>query len=262
MTTEPDATESRTTADQPQAAGEPPLAVAESTQTLPVEADVDVDDRPSAGRRWGRRFATILTFVGLVAVVVFGLRMANLIPELRSPFASETTDRSGPVLIKSIQNLSRYVAAEGTFQVIVDLQENKRFVPDVFFNERTLFVGVGSVDSYVDFKALTEGAIVASPDRTQVTVTLPAPVLERPSLDHDHSYVFAQEKGVINHVGDVFGGDPNKQQQLYQLAEEKIAKAAQDSELRSRAEKNTTAMLESLLHQLGYRQVTVKYSAP
>jgi len=154
------------------------------------------------------------------------------------------------------------VAAEGNFQVLVDLQENKQFIPNIIFNERTLFVGVGSVDAYVDFSTLSEGALVISPDGKSVEIKLPAPTLEKPSLDTERSYVFAQERGLVNRVGDLVGNDANKQQQLYQLAEAKIAEAAGQSTLRERAEKNTKAMLESLLHQLGYERVTVTFVQP
>lgn len=218
--------------------------------------------REPAGSRWGRRLLILVGTIGVIVALIFGLKAVNLWPNLRNPFATETTDRSGPVLLESIQDLSRYVAAEGNFQVLVDLQENKRFIPDIFFNERTLFVGVGSVDAYVDFSTITEGAIVTSPDGKSVDITLPAPVLEKPSLDPERSYVFAQERGLVNRVGDLVGNDANKQQQLYMLAENKIAQAANESELRARAEKNTRAMLESLLHQLGYERVTVTFVAP
>jgi hypothetical protein len=213
-------------------------------------------------RSWGRRLLTLIGTLGVVAGLVIGLKAVDLWPNIRNPFATDTTDRSGPVLLESMRDLSHYVAAEGNFQVLVDLQENNRFLPDFLFNERTLFVGVGSVDAYVDFSALSEGAIEVSPDGKSVEITLPAPVLEKPSIDNDRSYVFAEERGVINRVGDIAGNDPNRQQQLYQLAEDKIAEAAQQSELRERAETNTRAMLESLLHQLGYERVTVNFTQP
>jgi hypothetical protein len=213
-------------------------------------------------RSGGRKLLTLVGVIGVMAAIIFGLKSLDLWPDLRNPFATDTTDRSGPVLLESMQDLSQYVAAEGNFQVLVDLQENNRYLPDFVFSERTLFVGVGSVDAYVDFAALTDGAIKTSADGTSVEVTLPAPVLEKPSLDNERSYVFAQERGVINRVGDVFGDDPNRQQQLYQLAEDKITEAAELSELRSRAETNTRAMLESLLRQLGYERVTITFTQP
>lgn len=218
--------------------------------------------REPAGSRWGRRLLVLVGTVGVIVALVFGLKAVNLWPDLRNPFATEKTDKSGPVLLQSVQDLSRYVAAEGNFQVLVDLQENKKFIPDVLFNERTLFVGVGSVDAYVDFASLGDGAITVSPDGKTVDIKLPEPQLEKPSLDTDKSYVFAQDRGLVNRIGDLVGNDPNKQQQLYQLAEDKIAAAANDSELRERAKKNTQAMLESLMKGLGYERVNITFTAP
>jgi len=118
------------------------------------------------------------------------------------------------------------------------------------------------VDAYVDFAGIGDGAVVVSPDGKSVTINLPAPQLEKPSLDVDKSYTFAEDKGIANKIGDLVGSDANKQQQLYQLAEQKIAAAADESELRERAEKNTRAMLESLIKGLGYERVTVNFAAP
>jgi hypothetical protein len=213
-------------------------------------------------KHWGRRLLVFIGVIGILVAAVFGLKSLDLFPNLRNPFATETTDKSGPVLLESIQDLSRYVAAEGNFQVIVDLQENKRFVPDLLFNQHTLFIGVGSVDAYVDFAGIGDGAIVISPDGSSVEINLPAPVLEKPSLNTDESRVYAEERGLVNILGDLVGNDPNKQQQLYQLAELKISEAAQQSELAERAEKNTRAMLESMLHQLGYERVTITFVKP
>src|SRR5258705_2321795 len=86
-------------------------------------------------RHWGRRLLVFIGVIGILVTAVFGLKAVNLFPTLRNPFATTTTDKSAPVLLQSIQDLSRYVAAEGNFQVIVDLQENKRFVPDLLFNQ-------------------------------------------------------------------------------------------------------------------------------
>lgn len=210
--------------------------------------------------RWGRRFLVFIGTIGVLVALFFGLQSFNLLPDISNPFKTETTDRSGPVLLDSMKDLSQYVAAEGNFQVLVDLQENNSIIPDFIFNKRTLFVGIGSVDAYVDFGKLTDGNIKISPDGKSVEIILPQPVLEKPSIDTQKSYVFAEERGAINRVGDLFGNDPNKQAQLYQLAEQKIAEAAKDSELISRAEKNTRSMLTSLLTQLGFDRVTVTFT--
>ncbi|MFI7577517.1 DUF4230 domain-containing protein [Micromonospora sp. NPDC049497] len=211
---------------------------------------------PARGLLW------VLGAAALAVVALLGVQATGLLPDFRNPFAKEQTDRSQPPLLQSIQDLSRYVAAEGNFQVVVDLQNDRNNVPDWLVNERTLFVGAGSVEAYVDFAKISEGAIVESADGKSVEIKLPAPQLGKTNLDLEKSYVFAEERGLLNRVGDLVGGDPNRQQQVYQLAEERITTAARDSGLNQRAEENTRKMLEGLLRSLGYEKVTVTYTAP
>lgn len=86
-------------------------------------------------------WAKAITAVVLVLVVLFaGLRLAVL-PGLRDLFGTQTHDRSGPALLKSIQDMSRYDAASGNFQVVVDLEKDAKYLPDAIRGTRTLYVG-------------------------------------------------------------------------------------------------------------------------
>jgi hypothetical protein len=217
---------------------------------------------PPARRGLGR----VLAFTGVVFVLIvgvcFALRAVNVLPSFDNPFSDRETDRSQPVLLQSMRDLSRYVAADGTFQVIVDLQQNKENIPDFLVNQRTLFVGSGSVEAYVDFSSLTEGAIVVDEQNNSAKITLPAPQLSPAALDMERSYVVAEERGLLNRIGDAFRSDPNKQQRVYQEAQKRITEAARSSGLDQRARDNTQKMLESLLARLGYTSVTVTYANP
>ncbi|MBM0277850.1 DUF4230 domain-containing protein [Micromonospora tarensis] len=219
-------------------------------------------DGPGGGGGAARGLLLLLGAAALAVVVLLGIQATGLLPEFRNPFAKEQTDRSQPPLLKSIQDLSRYVAAEGNFQVVVDTQNDRRNVPDFLLNERTLFVGAGSVEAYVDFTKIGEGAVVQSADGKSVEIKLPAPQLGETNLDMEKSYVFAEQRGLLNRLGDLVGNDPNRQQQVYQLAEDRITAAARDSGLSARAEENTRKMLEGLLRSLGYQQITVTFTAP
>ncbi|MEV0004684.1 DUF4230 domain-containing protein [Micromonospora sp. NPDC050980] len=211
---------------------------------------------PARGLLW------LLGAAALVVVVLLGVQATGLLPDFRNPFAKEQTDRSQPPLLTSIRDLSRYVAAEGNFQVVVDVQNDRRNVPDFLLNERTLFVGAGRVEAYVDFAKIGDGAVVVSEDGKSVEIKLPAPQLGETDLDMDKSYVFAEERGLINRLNDLVSGDPNRQQQIYKLAEDRITAAARDSGLADRAQENTRKMLEGLLRSLGYEKVTITYPAP
>jgi hypothetical protein len=215
-----------------------------------------------AGGGFLRGLFFLAATAAVVVAVVLGMTAAGILPHLQNPFGGRTTDRSQPALLKSIQDMSRFVAAEGNFQVIVDVQNDQKYVPDFLVNDRTLFVAAGSVEAYVDFSVIGQGAITESADHRTVEIKLPAPQLNKPSINQDRSYVFAQQKGLLNHLGDVFASDPNKLRQLYQLGEQKIADAAKSSELQQRAEDNTRKMLEGMLRSLGYTSILINYTAP
>jgi hypothetical protein len=219
-----------------------------------------VDASAAPPRRRG--FMWVLGAIALAVVLVVGLQVTNLWPLFRNPFGQQTTDRSQPPLLKSIQDLSRYVAAEGNFQVVVDTQKNRDNVPDFLVNERTLFVGAGSVEAYVDFGKIAEGQITRSADGKSVEIKLPPPQLGNVNLDVDNSYVYAEQRGLINRLSDLIGGDPNRQQAVYKLAEDKIGAAARDSGLQDRAKENTTKMLAGLLRSLGYETIKITYTSP
>ena len=97
-------------------------------------------------RRVSRRmpgWAKAVTAVVLVLVVFFaGIRL-SLLPGLKDLFGTQTHDRSGPALLQSIQDMSRYDAASGNFQVVVDLEKDAKFLPSAVRGSRTLFVGNG-----------------------------------------------------------------------------------------------------------------------
>lgn len=208
---------------------------------------------PGRRRRW-RYVAGLLV---LVVLLVVGGRLAW---SWLNPLGERTVDRSQPVLLQSIKDLSRFEAATGEFQVVVDLEKDATFLPDAVKGTRTLFVGAGSVDAYVDFSTLASGAVTVNEDRTQATIRLPRAQLEKPNLNNSRSYVFAQQRGLFDRVSDFLSSSPGDQRELYVLAEKKIAEAATASDLRARADSNTKAMLEGLLKSLGFTKVTVKHA--
>ncbi len=213
---------------------------------------------PARGGALGR-LAALAVALAAVAAVALVLSAVHILPQLRNPFAESTIDRSRPVVLKSITQLSRYEAANGTFQVVVDLTRHAGFLPSFLEGSETLFIGQGSVIAFVDFAGLKKSAVQVSADRTAVTIRLPHAQLEPAVLNVQQSYVFAQQKGLLNRIGDFFAGNPNSQQRVYVLATQKINSAAQRSPLVADAQKNTAAMLNGLLRSLGFRQINVSF---
>lgn len=213
------------------------------------------------GRKLGLRGGLIrlVALIVAIAAIVVTLSAVHFLPQLRNPFAETTTDRSQAVLLKSITELHRYEAASGEFQVVVDVTSSS-FLPSFLQGSETVFIGVGTDNSYVDFTTLGSKAVTVSADRLSATIKLPHAQLETANLDVDKSYVFGTQQGIIDKFSGFFGGDPNNQQKVYILARDKITAAAKQSELIADAERNTTSMLTGLLHSLGFTTVSVTYS--
>ena len=213
--------------------------------------------------RWPRAgsLAGIAVAAAAAGILIVVLSAVHLLPQLRNPFAETTAVRSEPVILKSITELSRYEAASGSFEVVVDLTQRASLLPSFLEGSQTLFVAQGTDIAFVDFSGLKSQAIKVSPDRTSVTVSLPKAQLEPAVLDVSQSYVYAQQQGLFNRIGNFFSGNPNSQQQVYILAQQKIQTAARQSQLLSEAQKNTEGMLDGMLTSLGFQQITVTFGA-
>ena len=220
-------------------------------------------DLPSIGPARRPEVRALLVVVAaalaVLLVVVAVVQVRNFVQGIEQSVSGKTIDRSGPVVLQSVRDLAHYEAATGNFQVIVDLEKDAAFLPTTIVGQRTLFVAVGSVNAYVDFSGLGKDAITVTSDRQAVDLRLPHAVLDKPKLDHQHSYVFSQERGIVDRVRAFFDQAPNEQAELYQVAERKISEAATQSKLTDRAEVNARMMLQDMLHTLGYKQVTITY---
>jgi hypothetical protein len=207
------------------------------------------------------RLAMAAAAVAAAAAGVIALSAVHLLPQLRNPFAEKTTVTSQPVLLKSITALSRYEAASGSFQVVVDLSQHS-LLPSFLQGSETLFIGQGTDIAFVNFGQLKGQAIRVSANRSAVTVTLPRAQLEPAVLNVRQSYVYAQQQGLLNRIGDFFGGNPNSQQQVYIAAQQKISTAARHSRLLAEAERNTRGMLTGMLSSLGFKRIMVNFGSP
>ena len=217
---------------------------------------------PPPQRRSRVRLVAAILFVLVLFVAVAGLSGQRLWSSFPNPFATRQVDRSQPVLLKAIEDLAVYKAASGSFQVVVDLEEGSRGIPLLIKGQRTLFVAGGSVDAEVDFSGLKGDAIKVSPDGQRVEITLPRARLTPARVDPDQSRVFSRERGLLDRLGSVLSDNPTSERELYRLAQAKMQAAAVESDLVAVAERNTRAMLVSMLRSLGYREVAVTFRDP
>ena len=209
-----------------------------------------------------RGLAKVLGVVGVGGLAVLGAgQVLDVLPSIGNPFGSEEVDRTGPAVLHALQDVSRYEAATGEFQVLVDVENDANYLPDAIRGDRTVFMAQGTVDAAVDFTGLTEDAIRVADDGS-VTVTLPEATLTEARIDSEDSRIVARDRGLLDRLGDVLRDNPVDDRELYVRAEDRLGAAAAEAGLADRAEANTRRMLEGMLGQLGYDDVTVVFQRP
>lgn len=195
-----------------------------------------------------------------LGVIVAVALMVRAIPNL---FSTTEVDREHSVVLAELQDLSRFVAATGRFQTLIDVEEDADYLPDFIKGERVIFVAEGDVEGYVEFGGLAEDAITVSEDGKTVTVRVPEPQLSEADLDVDSSYVAARDRGVLDRLEDaVSSGSPTDDQELLRRAEDRLGEAAQQSDLREVARTNTRQFLEAVLGAAGFENVVVVFEEP
>jgi hypothetical protein len=208
---------------------------------------------------------TVWFFVVLgVLVVAMGLSASFVIRAVgdANPFKNglvqqQTIDRSGPAVLKAVNDLGKFQAASGYYEVVIDVEHSTAHVPSFLSGRRVLFVAAGTVDVSVDLATLGSGAVTVDSTRTSATITLPRPQLAPARLDLARSYVYSQEQGLFDRLS---GNSTQDMQEVYNLSTRRLDEAArQTGELTTRAETNTRTMLQGLLRSLGYTNTTVTF---
>jgi len=209
---------------------------------------------------------TTIRLVALVAAaaIIVWLLISLIAGWSLNPFATETKDRSQPVLVRSLESLADYHAATANMQEIVDIEHDVGLLPSFIAGEKALLVAAGTVDATVDFGALRErGSVKVSDDRRGVEIVLPAATLSEARVDLARSRIVDTDRGLVNRIGDAFSDDTNEERELLLLAQRKIDAAARENPALLRlAERNTRAMLTGMLSGLGFERITIRFEAP
>lgn len=195
----------------------------------------------------------VAIFGGLVVAGVIGFQL------LDSPFTTVTKDHSPPPVLTELRDLSDFHAAQAQFEVTLDLEKDVQWVPSAIAGERVQFLGVGTVDAVVDFSTLGAGAVKISDDAKSVIVTLPSAYANAPVLDHQVSHVMNRDRGLLNRIGGLFNDNPTSEDALYKAAMNKMADAADQTDLLQRAQEHTTFVLTGMLKAMGFEQIDVRF---
>jgi hypothetical protein len=205
-------------------------------------------------------FLGTLVFGGIVVAVL--LVVAGMVSFKLNPFKSEHKDHSPPPILTELREMTDLHAAQAEFEVVIDDETDVRYIPQVLAGERVQFVAVGTVDAVVDLSTLQADAIDYDPETNSVIVTLPAPTIADPVIDHEQSHVMNRDRGLFNRLGGLFSDNPTSEAALYTAASDKMADAAAQSGLVAMAEQHVEEVLETTITRLGVDQVDVRFEAP
>ncbi|MDQ3503580.1 MAG: DUF4230 domain-containing protein [Actinomycetota bacterium] len=225
-------------------------------QDQPADTPATSEQRPrlhgTAVRLGGAALIALLAFVAAD-------RAMDLLPNWGNPLREQVIDRERPALMLALSDLNDYHAAQGSYQVVVDLERDTPYVPSIVKGERTTYLATGTVDGVVDFSAL--GADAVQIEGGAVTITLPSPRLGEAAIDLENSRVVSRDRGVLDRISGAFSDSPTSERDVALLAEDKLQDAAASSDLLNRAQDNTRNMLTGLARSFGYSDVTVRFDA-
>jgi hypothetical protein len=199
-----------------------------------------------------RRFSITgaLALAGVVLLLVLTIGLARGWLDFGNIFSTSTIDRSAPVILHKLRDVSTYDAASGTFSVTVDQEKDVKFMPQIIAGERVIYSGDGTVDASVDLGKLDATNVQRDAGGTLV-VTLPHARLQTAQLDPERSHVMNRDRGLINRVVGAFEDNPTSERALERAAVKKIDRAAAKTQLVERAERNTEALIQRIARAAG-----------
>lgn len=230
----------------------------EAASTAGHEIVVRVDQARPPRRRFGVAGA-VLALVVAAVLVIGGFALARGWLGLGNLFAARTIDRSAPVIVERLRDQDVFHGARGTFSATVDVEHKLGIVPTVIAGSHTVYSGVGTVDATVDL-----GSLARTPRRDAtgaLLIRLPHALIGEVHLDRRRSHTMNRDRGALDRLGGIFVDSPTSEREVQRVSERRIARAAAGSNLRARAEHNTTRMIEDLATSLGIGTVEVRFGA-
>lgn len=163
---------------------------------------------------------------------------------------SSTFNTSAPDVVSQIQRLNRLETVSYSVDTVVEGKHTNSVLPDLLFGDRLLLVVHGQVVAGVDLSKLNPDSVHV--DGRSVTLDLPPSQVFTTRIDSSKTRVFARTTGLLTQA------DPNLESETRQTAEQQILQAATSDGILDTARSNARGNMESLLHGLGFTQVTVR----
>jgi hypothetical protein len=209
-----------------------------------------------------RRRSLLLPFLAFFGALAIAVVVATGLIGKLNPFRTVHKDHSPPPILMELREMADLHASQAQFEVLIDHEDDVRYMPAALAGERVQFVGIGTVDAVLDLSTLSADAIVYDEKTNSAVITLPAPEIAAPVLDHEQSHVMNRDRGVFNRVAGLFSDNPTSEDGLYQAASAKMADAAAQSGLVAMAEQHAEDLLEGMVTRLGVDHVQIVFENP
>ena len=205
----------------------------------------------------GPLIALLLSILlGAAAVVVFVRHASSGIPGRIASFLTGRTttfDTSVPVVVHSIQRLSRLETVVYSLDTVVEGERSNPVLPDVLAGDKILLVVHGDSIAGVDLGRLRpeDVRIDERSGVRSIHVTLPPSEIFVTTIDNGHTRVYARNTGLL------VPADQNLESETRAKAQGQLERAALADGILDTARKNARATVTTLLSGLGFQQVDV-----
>lgn len=202
-------------------------------------------------------------FPALILGVVIGLLIALLaVPATVRHVGASMRDRislaflgrrdainiSQPTVIASIQRLARLESVVYNMDKVVEGDRTSQYLPDFLMGDKLLMIVHGQAVAGVDLSRVQAANVQI--DGSSVTITMPPAELLSVSLDNSKTRVYSRTTGLL------VPADPNLESEVREKAEADLRQSALESGILTTAQGNARATLTTLLHSLGFQQIT------
>jgi hypothetical protein len=162
----------------------------------------------------------------------------------------DAIDISQPTVIASIQRLARLESVIYTMDKVVEGNRTSQYLPDILTGDKLLMIVHGQAVAGVDLSKVQASNVLI--DGRSVSIAMPAAELLSVSLDNSKTRVYSRITGLL------VPADPNLESEVREKAEADLRQSALDSGILTTAEGNARTTLTTLLHSLGFQQITFR----
>ena len=190
---------------------------------------------------------------GLFAAALLGLGV------LLGRFGSRWLERGveqarRPDVITQVRELARLEGVSYHVERVVDLKDEQRPLHGLLSaNDTILLVASGEVVAGVDLAQLQPGDVRVAADQRSVSIHLPPVEVFSARLDNARTYVHTRKTDLLAQR------DESLESRARQAAEQTLRAAAEDAGILQRARDSIARTVTSLVHSLGYSEVTVDF---